>query len=323
MSLDADALYDRRNLRRKLTVWRVLALLGAALLVIGLGLAFGGRNMLSTQTPHVARFVVSGLITGDQQTIDAIRRIKETRSASAAIIAINSPGGTTTGSERLYRELRELSKVKPTVAVVTGMAASGGYIAAMGTERIVVQETGIVGSIGVIMQYPNFTRTLDMVGVKVEAVRSTPLKAQPSGFEPTMPEAREALNATVQDTYAWFKDLVRERRALTQAELDKVTDGRVFTGRQGLPLKLLDEIGSEREAQGWLESTHKVSRTLRIVEYKKQSAISGFGLFTALAGVASSLGFEDAAAAIGSIRQAAEAQSLDGLVSVWQPPAQN
>jgi len=323
MSLDADALYDRRNLRRKLTFWRVLALVVAGLLIVGLGLAYGGRNLLRAQTPHVARFVVSGLITGDQQTIDTIRRIKNAKSASAAIIEINSPGGTTTGSERLYRELRELSKAKPTVAVVTGMAASGGYIAAMGTERIIVPETGIVGSIGVIMQYPNFTRTLDMVGVKVEAVRSSPLKAQPSGFEPTLPEAREALNATVQDTYAWFKDLVRERRALSQTELDKVTDGRVFTGRQGLPLKLLDEIGSEREAQGWLESAHKVSKDLRIVEYKKQSAISRFGLFSVLAGIASTLGFEDAAAAIGTVRQSAEAQSLDGLVSVWQPPAQN
>lgn len=323
MSLDADALYDRRSLRRKLTFWRVLAFCAAAVLIIGLGLAFGGRNLLRTQTPHVARFVVSGLITGDQQSIDAIRRIKDAKTASAAIISINSPGGTTTGSERLYLELRELAKAKPTVAVVTGMAASGGYIAAMGTERIFVPETGIVGSIGVIMQYPDFTRALEKVGVKVEAVRSTPLKAQPSGLEPTPPEAREALNATVQDTYAWFKDLVRQRRALSEAELNKVSDGRVFTGRQGLPLKLLDEIGSEREAQRWLETSHKLAKDLRIVEYRRQSTTSRFGLFTALAGIASGLGFEDAAAAIGGLRQSAEAQSLDGLVSVWQPPAQN
>lgn len=323
MSLDADALYDRRTLRRKLTLWRVLALVAAGLLIVGLGIAFGGRNLLRTQTDHVARLTISGLITGDQQTVDAIRRVKNARHASAAVVAINSPGGTTTGSETLYRELRELAKAKPTVAVVTGMAASGGYIAALGTDRIISPETGVVGSIGVIMQYPNFSKTLDMVGVKVEAVRSTPLKAQPSGFEPTLPEAREALTATVLDTYAWFKDLVKERRALSQAELDKVVDGRVFTGRQGLPLKLVDELGAEREARAWLEANHKVSKDLRILDYRRQSSVNRFGLFSALAGVAAAFGFEDAAAAIGAARHSVEAQSLDGLVSVWQPPAQN
>ena len=323
MSLDADALYDRRALRRKLTLWRVLALVATALVIIGLGLAFGGRSLLQTQGAHVARLTISGVITGDQETVDAIRRVKDAKNASAAIVAINSPGGTTTGSERLYQELRELAKAKPTVAVVTGMAASGGYIAAMGTDRIIAPETGVVGSIGVIMQYPNFSKTLDMVGVKVESVRSTLLKAQPSGLEPTPPEAREAVTATVLDTYAWFKKLVKDRRALSPAELEKVVDGRVFTGRQGLPLKLIDELGAEREARAWLETSRSISKDLKIVDYRRQSSINRFGLFSALAGVAAAFGFDDAAAAIGAARHSVEAQSLDGLLSVWQPSEQN
>lgn len=323
MSLDADVLIDRRQLRRKLTLWRVLAFVGAALAIVALGLAFGGRNLIGGQSEHVARLTISGVITGDKETLDTIRRARESRQATAAIVSINSPGGTTTGSEALYREIRELAKAKPTVAVVTGTAASGAYIAALGTDRIISPETGIVGSIGVILQYPNFVKTLDMLGVKVEAVRSSPLKAQPSGIEPTPPEATAALTATVLDTYAWFKDLVKERRALSDADLAKVADGRVFTGRQGLPLKLIDELGSEREARAWLENDRKISKELRVVDYRRNTSIDRFGLFSLVGAAAAAFGFEDVAAALSAVRQTADVQSLDGLVSVWQPAQQN
>jgi protease-4 len=323
MSLDADAMIDRRSLRRKLSLWRVLALVAAGLAIAAVGLAFGGRNLIAGSGPHVARLEINGVITVDKPTLDAIRRAKDAKAATAAIVTINSPGGTTTGSEALYRALRELSEAKPTVALVTGTAASGGYIAAMGTNRIIAPETGIVGSIGVVLQYPNLVRTLDMIGVKVESVRSSPLKAQPSGIEPTPPEATEALKATVMDTYDWFKALVKDRRKLNDAELAAVTDGRVFTGRQGLPRKLIDELGGEKEARAWLEKEHKVATSLRIVDYRRTSSLNRFGLFSMAGGLATAMGMDDVAAALLSARQSAEAQALDGLVSVWQPHGQN
>lgn len=323
MSLEADAMIDRRSLRRKLSLWRVLALVAAGLAIVAIGLAFGGRSLLSTSTPHVARLEINGVITGDKPTLEAIRRAKDSKSATAAIVTINSPGGTTTGSEALYRELRELAQAKPTVALVTGTAASGGYIAAMGTDRIIAPETGIVGSIGVVLQYPNLVKTLDMIGVKVESVRSTPLKAQPSGVEPTPPEATAALTSTVMDTYDWFKALVKERRKLNEDELRKVTDGRVFTGRQGVPVKLVDELGGEKEARAWLESQHKISTNLKIVDYRRNTSLDRFGLLSIAGGVAAAMGLDDVATALLSARQTVEAQSLDGLVSVWQPQVQN
>ena len=321
MSLDADLLVDRRSLRRKLSFWRVLTFLAIAVAIIAVGFLAGGRNLLNRQQPHVARITVDGLITGDKPLLDVVRRVRTARNVQAVMVAINSPGGTTTGSEALYNELRELAKVKPTVAVVTGSAASGAYVTALGTERIFAPQTAVIGSIGVIIQYPNFVKTLEMLGVKVEAVRSSPLKAQPSGVEPTLPEARAALEATIADSYQWFKDLVKERRALSAEELGKVADGRVFTGRQSLPLKLIDEIGSEREARAWLEKDKKVAATLRVVDYKRAS-VDRFGLFS-LAGIVSALGYGDLAVAISGARQSVELQTLDGLLSVWQPPAQN
>ena len=136
--------------------------------------------------------------------------------------------------------------------VVDGLAASGGYIAAMSADHIVAQGTSLVGSIGVLFQYPNFTDLLKTIGVKVEEIKSSPLKAAPNGYEPTSPEARAAIEALVKDSYAWFRGMVRDRRHMDDATLERVADGRVFTGRQGVELKLVDEIGNEQTAIDWL-----------------------------------------------------------------------
>ena len=97
-------------------------------------------------------------------------------------------------------------------------------------DHIVAKQSSLVGSIGVLFQYPNFTELLKTVGVKVEEVKSSPLKAAPNGYEPTSPEARAALDALVKDSYAWFRGLVKERRGMDDELLEKVADGRVFTG---------------------------------------------------------------------------------------------
>ena len=185
MTTESDYLVDRRRLRRKLTFWRVAAFLVAAVAIVGAGIAFAGRQMFAGSA-HIARVDVSGFITGDRKTLELIESLGRNRAASAVLVTINSPGGTVTGSEALYLALRALSAQKPTVAVVEGMAASGGYIAAMGTERIVAQHTSLVGSIGVLFQFPNVVRLLDTVGVKMETVKSAPLKASPNPFEPTV-----------------------------------------------------------------------------------------------------------------------------------------
>jgi len=118
--------------------------------------------------------------------------------------------------------LVRLKAKKPLVVVVEGLAASGGYITAIAADHIVAQQSSLVGSIGVLFQYPNFTELLKTVGVKVEEVKSSPLKAAPNGFEPTSPEARAALDALVKDSYAWFRGLVKERRGLDDGLLEKV-----------------------------------------------------------------------------------------------------
>ena len=181
---------------------------------------------------------------------------------------INSPGGTTAGSEQLYDFLVQLKAKKPLVVVVEGLAASGGYITAIASDHIVAQQTSLVGSIGVLFQFPNFTDLLKTVGVKVEEVKSSPLKAAPNGFEPTSPEARAAIDALVKDSYAWFRGLVKERRGMDDALLEKVADGRVFTGRQAVDLKLIDQLGDEKDRYRVAGGGEKVKSDLPVRDYK-------------------------------------------------------
>ena len=313
---DSDHLVDRRILRRKLTFWRVSLFLVVILGIIGVSMRFMGGETKTSK--HIARLSIEGVITGDKDTLKMVRDIGASKNAEALIVAIESPGGTTTGAERLYHELRRVAEKKPVVAVVGTMAASGGYIAALGTERIFAEGNSLVGSIGVLFQFPNFGKLMDNVGVSVETVKSAPLKASPNGFEPTSEEARAALAALVSDSFAWFKGLVQERRHMSDEEVTKVSDGRVFTGRQSMSLKLIDALGGEREAIVWLESEKKIERNLPVREWKKERSLERLGILGASAGLLELMGWTGAAARLERLSHLGEARLLDGLVSVWQ-----
>jgi protease-4 len=242
------------------------------------------------------------------------------------VVHINSPGGTTAGSEQLFDSLVRLKAKKPLVVVVEGLAASGGYITAIAADHIVAQQSSLVGSIGVLFQYPNFTDLLKTVGVKVEEVKSSPLKAAPNGFEPTSPEARDALDSLVKDSYAWFKGLVKDRRGMDDAQLAKVTDGRVFTGRQAVELKLIDQLGDEKAAIAWLEAEKGVKKDLPVRDYKLNPR---FGDLTFLRTAASitldALGLGSIARQVeqAGVAQAVDRLSLDGMLALWHPSAGN
>ncbi|MDH7796732.1 MULTISPECIES: signal peptide peptidase SppA [unclassified Beijerinckia] len=312
----ADYLIDRSRLRRKLSFWRV-ATVALFLVAAGVGAYRWSDGLRSaTSSSHIARLSLGGVLTGNQDTLKLIDDIGKSN-AAGVIVSIESPGGTTTGAERIYDELRRLSEKKPTVAVVGTMAASGGYIAAMGTDRIFARGTSLVGSIGVLFQFPNVSKVLDTVGVKMETIKSSPLKASPDGFEPTSPEARAAIASIVSDSYDWFKGLVKDRRKLDDKELAVVADGRVFTARQGLPLKLVDEIGGEREAIAWMERERHVAKDLPVREWRRSSATNYLGLFGSAADLADAAGLGSIAQVIRSVGSNAEAHMLDGLVAVW------
>ena len=329
MSLDADTIVDRRRMRRKLTTWRVFAVLLAIITAVAIGAALRapGTGVLGvTGQGAIARVTITGLIRTDRQRTEALERLSKSQQAKAVIVHINSPGGTTSGSEELHDSLMRLREAKPTVVVVDGLAASGGYIAALAADHIIAGETALVGSIGVLFQYPNVSDLLKTIGVQVESIKSSPLKAAPSGFEPTSPEARKAVEEIVADSYAWFKTLVQKRRNLDDAMLAKVSDGRVFTGRQGLPLKLVDELGSERTAIAWLAKEKNIDPDTPVRDFRLRDRFSDLPfLHTAAIAALDGVGLGSLARrfeALGAV-QAMERLNLDGLLALWHPPAGN
>ena len=324
MSLDADAIVDRRRLRRKLTFWRVSAIAIVLLAVVGAAVALVPGSRLMPTGAYIARVKVQGLIRNNQDRVEALDRLGKSR-ARAVIVHLDSPGGTTAGSEQLYDSLRALQAKKPMVVVVDGLAASGAYIAALSSEHIIAQDTSLVGSIGVLFQYPNFTDVLKTIGIKVEEIKSSPLKAAPSGYEPTSPEARAAIEAVVLDSYAWFKGLVKDRRQLDDAQLARVADGRVFTGRQAVALKLVDSLGNERTALTWLEKEKKVPAGTPVRDYSLQPRFSELSFLHVAAWTFQAVGLSAVAQRIeewGAV-QAIERLNLDGLLALWHPAASN
>ena len=250
-AFERDFYEERRRKWRRSAFWR--GFLVAAVLSGIIGVLIASASVASRRD-HVARVNITGLITADPSRAAMLEAIAEDDHARALIVRVNSPGGTTAGSEALFAALRRIGEDRPVVAVLSEVAASGGYVAAIAADHIVARGNTLTGSIGVIMEYPDVTAVLDRLGIEIETVRSSELKAEPSPLRPTNPAARARDEAMVADSYLWFRGLVGERRDLSGAALDEVANGGVFTGRLALESGLVDEIGGEREAALWLES---------------------------------------------------------------------
>lgn len=300
MTFESDSLIDRKRLKRRLGLWRVAAVVAVA----GLGLLLFGRLEVVESGDHVARLTINGIIVEDEKRIEALRQVAKDKTAKALIVRINSPGGTVVGGQSLYRELREISASKPVVAVIGTLGTSGGYMVAIGTDRIIAEPGSITGSIGVIMQTTDLTGLLGKLGIKAEAIKSDPLKAVPSPFEPLTDKARAAAQSIVSDTHRQFLEMVAERRALSPEKARTLGNGRIFTGSQALANGLIDALGGESEARKWLAEAHGISAQLPLRDVRINRGTKNlFGLVDELFGKT----------------LFSERLRLDGLVSVWQP----
>jgi protease IV len=160
----------------------------------------------------------------------------------------------------------------------------------------------------------------------MEAVKSTPLKAAPDGYEPTSPEATAALNSIIQDSYAWFKGAVQDRRHLSDSELQTAADGRVFTGHQGIDLKLVDELGDEKAAIAWLVKEKNINASLPVRDYHLQTRLGDLPFLHAAVGAAlDGVGLTGLARLLDQLApvDGVASYNLDGLLALWHPAGTN
>ena len=320
MTLDADILIDRRRLRRRLSFWRVLAILAIVAAIVAAIARSGSGAFGEFSTDHIARVAVSGFIGDSRKRHELLDKLRNNDNVKAVIVAVDSPGGTTAGGEALYEDLRELAKTKPVAAVFGTAATSAAYLAGIATDYIVARGNTITGSVGVIFQWAEVSDLLSKLGVKVDEVRSGPLKAQPSPFTPTDEAAKRLTEELVKESQTWFTGLVSERRKGVTASLEDIKTGRIYTGRQALKIGLIDAIGDEQTAIQWFTGTRNVEKGLKVRDWKPERS-SKFDLLTSsTAALAAKLGLGSLAdeTVLGAIEDFKD-RPLDGLFSVWHP----
>ena len=254
MSLESDLVLDRLRLKRRLAVWRVLAVLGFVLAL----LAAGGVGLRGAGGPHLAKLKVDGIITDDPARVASIDAARRDPLVRGLILSIDSPGGSVAGGETLHDAIVRFAQAKPVVAVMGGVAASAGYMIAVPAARIFASNATLTGSIGVILESPDVSGLLGKVGVNVDELVSGPLKGQPSVVKPLSTEGRAMLQGVVMDLFGQFVDMVASGRHMDVARVRGLADGRPYTGRQAIGLGLIDQIGDEQDARAWLAKARQI-----------------------------------------------------------------
>jgi protease IV len=193
------------------------------------------------------------------------------------------------------------------------VAASGGYITAIAAEYIVARGNTITGSIGVIFSFPEISKLLDTLGIKMEEIKSGELKAEPSPYKPVTDRARQVSNEMVQESFGWFTGLVAERRNLSIERVKVLADGRVYTGRQAVAAKLIDALGGEEVALEWLQTRKSVQKDLEVLDWVNPINVDPTGLgFSVADTLIQLLGFD-------GLKRRVESARLDGLLALWHP----
>ena len=300
--MELDWIIVRKKLKKQILFWRTFAVLAVIALII---FQFGNFDTIKDKN-HIAVLNVSNIITDNPKRSKALIKVANDDLIKALIVNIDSPGGTVVGGEALYLHLREVSSKKPVVAVISDLATSAGYMTAIAADKIFARQSSITGSIGVIIQTTDITVLLDKIGIKPEAIKSSPLKAQPSPLEPMSNKTRSATRLVVEDIFNMFIDMVSTRRNMNRQTVKKLADGRIYTGRQAVKNGLIDAIGGEKEALNWLSSAKNIDKhlPLKLLRFDEEKSFLKTILDRFLGKILISDGLR-----------------LDGLVSLWHPMA--
>ena len=218
----------------------IIAVVARIILVI----SGGGQDVVIKDTIAVVR--LEGMILDGRTLDEKLKKLDENEKIKGVILEINSPGGLIAPTQVLYRRIMKMQK--PVYAVMETIAASGGYYTAAACDKIYALESTITGSIGVIMQYTNVNELYDKIGIHSVVFKSGKMKDVPSTTRPLNEEEKEYLQSNINDYFEQFLRDVLKRRNISEDELRKLADGRVFSGRKAVELKLIDRIGTREEA---------------------------------------------------------------------------
>lgn len=273
MSLPQDYLIERKNMKYKIQLWKALFFVPLALLIFVIA---AKNSPYFKEDKFIAKVYIEDVIEEDLEKFKKIEALAKNKNVAAVIVAINSPGGSVGGSEQLYLSIKKIRDEKPVVAVMGTVAASGGYLISLATDRIFAHASTLTGSIGVVSMSFEATELAEKLGVKFNSFKSSAVKAGVNSFEKVTPEIRETQMILINDLYEFFVEVLVKERELDYEVAKTLANGRVYTGRQALALDLVDGIGGQDEALEWLEKEEKIDSSLQIkdVSLEEMSVIN-------------------------------------------------
>jgi protease-4 len=282
-NLPKEYLIERQFYKDRINKWRFLSFVIIAILIITLGIKIPLIKNVSTSNisdQYIASVNLEGVIMEDLKRDKKLEDICDIDDIKAVIVNVNSPGGSVVGSERIFNIFRKISQKKPIVVVMGTLAASGGYLVSLGADYIFTHNGTITGSIGVIFQTQEVTELAEKLGIKLHTFKSGEFKATPNIFEKLTDKVKDVTMINIYDSYEYFIELVSKRRNLPMEEVRKLADGRVYSGRQAVKLKLVDAIGNNDDALKWLQTNKKIDKSLKIGEYSLSEEGDFFEMLT-------------------------------------------
>lgn len=203
---------------------------------------------------RIAVLEINGVIENPKIYLINLEKIKSDKNIKGLIVRVNSPGGTVGSSQEIYNSLKELRPDLPVVASIVDIGASGGYMISCGAEHIMANSGSITGSIGVISQYYNLSELLKFIKLDIEVLKSGKFKDTSSINKALSAEEKELINNLLIDIHEQFKEIVKIERKLDTKEIEIVSKGQIFTGKQAKELKLVDSLGGLNNAKQYIEN---------------------------------------------------------------------
>ncbi|WDM85064.1 signal peptide peptidase SppA [Ehrlichia sp. JZT12] len=269
----SDQLLKIESLNSKVKLWRTLTFLMVFILLILSNYIDISSISNFLDNEYIAKVNIDGKIETNEELNKLLNKIAKDDHIKGLILNINSPGGTITGSEILYQNIRNISKNKPVVALLNDFAASGGYMTAVAADYIIGRHTTITGSIGVLMQYVGINSLAEKMGISLKSIKSSNLKAATSPFEELTEEKEESVRRIVNESYKYFVDVVADRRKMEKGQVLKLADGSIYIGSEALSIGLIDQIGGEDEAIDWLHSQNIKTKKIKVLSKRAHKSI--------------------------------------------------
>lgn len=245
------------------------------IVLVTISSSFGGSVAvipIQGQIGYSSSNMLGGSVVNPDEIKEQIKTAEADKSVSAILLEINSPGGTPVASEEIMDEVKDCKK--PVVSWISDNGASGAYLAATGSDKIVASNSSMVGSIGVIMDLTNLSDLYQKLGIDRYAIKGGKYKDIGADYRDLTSEEKSMLQTMVDENYESFVANVAQNRKLSKKYVESIAEGQIYTGKQAKKLKLIDEIGGKDQALDIAAKLGGIHGPYKVITMKSSQSFS-------------------------------------------------